>query len=375
MGMSVALYRKLERIGPDLRDALLTLFEEVERNREESVTKREFNELKEIVRDLAEAQLKTEARLEGLTLRVDQLAAAQRRTEERLEELAAAQKKTEERLDSLALKVEELAEAQKRTEARVEELAAAQKRTEERLEELAAAQKRTEQRLEELAAAQKKTEERLDSLALKVEELAEAQRRTEARVEELAAAQKRTEERLEELAAAQKRTEERLEELAAAQKRTEERLEELAEAQKQTEKEVASLARGLKATREQVGGLARSMAYALENEAYRKLPAHLATFHGIVVQDRIVRADVADEEINFFARARKNGKPVILIGESVLRLDDASKLKSLQAKLEKVSALMPEELIPLVVTHYAKPKVLEKAREAGMLVIQSFEWD
>ncbi len=312
MGMSVALYRKLERVDPDLRDALLSLFEEVERNREESVTKREFNELKEVVRDLAEAQLKTEARLDTLTLKI--------------EELAEAQKKTEERLDSLTLKVEELAEAQKRTEERVEELAAAQKRTEERLEELAEAQKRTEERLEELAAAQK-------------------------------------------------RTEERLEELAEAQKRTEERLEELAEAQKQTEKEVAALARGLKATREQVGGLARSMAYALENEAYRKLPAHLASFHGIVVQDRIVRADVADEEINFFGRAQKNGKPLILIGESVLRLDDASKLKSLQAKLEKVSALMAEELIPLVVTHYAKPKVLEKAREAGILVIQSFEWD
>ncbi len=284
MGMSVALYRKLERVDPDLRDALLSLFEEVERNREESVTKREFNELKEVVRDLAEAQLKTEARLDTLTLKI--------------EELAEAQKKTEERLDSLTLKVEELAEAQKRTEERVEELAAAQKRTEERLEEL-----------------------------------------------------------------------------AEAQKRTEERLEELAEAQKQTEKEVAALARGLKATREQVGGLARSMAYALENEAYRKLPAHLSSFHGIVVQDRIVRADVADEEINFFGRAQKNGKSVILIGESVLRLDDASKLKSLQAKLEKVSALMPEELIPLIVTHYAKPKVLEKAHEAGILVIQSFEWD
>ncbi len=375
MGMSVALYRKLERVGPDLRDALLTLFEEVERNREESVTKREFNELKEIVRDLAEAQLKTEARLDGLTLKIDQLAEAQKCTEQRVEELAAAQKRTEERL-------EELAEAQKKTEERlnsltvkVEELAEAQKRTEQRVEELAAAQKRTEERLEELAVAQKKTEERLDSLTVKVEELAEAQKKTEERldsltvkVEELAEAQKKTEERLDRLTV-------KVEELAEAQKRTEERLEELAEAQKQTEKEVAALARGLKATREQVGGLARSMAYALENEAYRKLPAHLSSFHGIVVQDRIIRADVADEEINFFGRAQKNGKSVILIGESVLRLDDASKLKSLQAKLEKVSALMPEELIPLIVTHYAKPKVLEKAHEAGILVIQSFEWD
>jgi len=74
--------------------------------------------------------------------------------------------------------VRELAEAQRRTETRVEELAEAQRRTETRVEELAEAQRRTEARVEELAEAQRRTEAR-------VEELAEAQRRTEARVEEL----------------------------------------------------------------------------------------------------------------------------------------------------------------------------------------------
>ncbi len=101
----------------------------------------DFSELKGIVRELAEAQKRTEAR-------VEELAEAQKRTEARVEELAEAQKRTEAR-------VEELAEAQKRTEARVEELAEAQKRTEARVEELAEAQKRTEIRVEELAAAQK----------------------------------------------------------------------------------------------------------------------------------------------------------------------------------------------------------------------------
>jgi hypothetical protein len=57
--------------------------------------------------------------------------------------------------------MEELAQAQKRTEERMEELAQAQKRTEERMEELAQAQKRTEERVEELAQAQKRTEDEL----------------------------------------------------------------------------------------------------------------------------------------------------------------------------------------------------------------------
>jgi len=66
-----------------------------------TVTKDEFNELKEVVRELAEAQ---------------------KRTEQRVEELAEAQKRTEQR-------VEELAEAQKRTEAEIKELARALKET------------------------------------------------------------------------------------------------------------------------------------------------------------------------------------------------------------------------------------------------------
>ncbi len=98
------------------------------------VSKADFDDLKGIVRELAEAQRRTE-------IRVEELAEAQRRTEERVEELAEAQRRTEER-------VEELAEAQRRTEERVEELAEAQRRTEEQVEKLGRA-------VEELALSHK----------------------------------------------------------------------------------------------------------------------------------------------------------------------------------------------------------------------------
>jgi len=143
MPVSVSLIRKLEQVEPGLREVLLALLEEIDRQREETVTKKEFNELKEIVRELAEAQ---------------------KRTEERVEELAQAQTRTEQRLDSLANKVEELAEAQKRTEQRIEELAEAQKRTEERLEKLAAAQERTEKELQKLVGEHAKTREHVGGL-------------------------------------------------------------------------------------------------------------------------------------------------------------------------------------------------------------------
>ena len=83
---------------------------------------------------------------------------------------------------------------------------------------------------------------------------------------DLVKAQARTEKRLENLADAQARTEKRLESLAKAQ-------EELAQAQKETEKEIAKLSISSNQTRTQLGGLSRSVAYALENEAYRKLLA------------------------------------------------------------------------------------------------------
>ncbi|BCX03309.1 MAG: hypothetical protein KatS3mg053_1247 [Candidatus Roseilinea sp.] len=63
--------------------------------------------------------------------------------------------------------VRELAEAQRRTEQRVEELAEAQR-------ELAEAQRRTEQRVEELAEAQRRTEQRVDNLGKAVGELQRA---------------------------------------------------------------------------------------------------------------------------------------------------------------------------------------------------------
>ena len=63
-----------------------------------------FTDLRDIVRELAQAQVRTEAR-------VEELAQAQVRTEARLETLTA-------RVDTLAVRMEELAQAQVRTEAR-----------------------------------------------------------------------------------------------------------------------------------------------------------------------------------------------------------------------------------------------------------------
>ena len=122
---------------------------------------------------------------------VRELAQAQRRTEDRLSALTEAQQRTEERLNALAGIVKELVEAQRRTEERLDALAGTVK-------ELVEAQQRTEERLDALAGtvkglveAQQRTEERLNALAGTVKELVEAQQRTEKRLDTLSEGQQR----------------------------------------------------------------------------------------------------------------------------------------------------------------------------------------
>lgn len=74
-------------------------------------------------------------------------------------------KSTEENFNKVWKSIEELAEAQKRTEQRVEELAEAQKRTEQRVEELAEAQRKTEHEIRILAGELKDTKTMVGGLS------------------------------------------------------------------------------------------------------------------------------------------------------------------------------------------------------------------
>ena len=220
-------------------------------------------------------------------------------------------------------------------------------------------------------------------LAVAQQDLAQAQGRTEARMEELAQAQQelaqaqgRTEARMEELAQAQGRTEARMEELAQAQGRTEARMEELAQAQGRTERELRLLA-------QELGGLSRSVSYSLENEAYRHLPAFLASHYGINLSERMVRTDVGGEEINLFAFGERNGALVVIVGETKLQLDrrrgtrDALTriLDQLEEKVKVVQAVHPgREPVRLLVTHYIRPTLRSLAHERKVIIAQSFEW-
>ncbi|MFH1908413.1 MAG: hypothetical protein ABIL11_13700 [Chloroflexota bacterium] len=209
----------------------------------------------------------------------------------------------------------------------------------------------------------------LAELKVIVRDLAQAQQRTEQRVAELAEAQQRTELQVQ-------RTEQRVAELAEAQKHTELQVQ-------RTEQQIQRLVQVVEGTNRELGGLSRSMSYALENEAYRVLPALLRAQHGIEVEERIVRAEVGGKEINVFGRGTRAGQPVLIVGEVKLRLDErrgalaaeANALAELDEKIGVVRQVYPDAtIVPLLVTHYARVAFLQKAQERGIIVVQSFEW-
>jgi hypothetical protein len=89
------------KITPTIKQEIVKIVDA--RIREAHVTKEDFSELKNIVKDLAVAQKRTE-------IKVEDLAVAQKRTEIKVEELAEAQKKTETALVTLAESVREMSQ-------------------------------------------------------------------------------------------------------------------------------------------------------------------------------------------------------------------------------------------------------------------------
>jgi len=104
------LTKQLRKGFPENQARLLAhvIIENREEAQKELVKIKDFSELKEIVKRLAEAQ--------------ERLTEAQERTEKKVEELAEAQKSTDNKMGELAEAQKNLAEAQKKTEEVVQEL-------------------------------------------------------------------------------------------------------------------------------------------------------------------------------------------------------------------------------------------------------------
>ena len=167
-------------------------------------------------------------------------------------------------------------------------------------------------------------------------------------------------------------------ELAEAQKRTEMRIEELAIAQSRTEKELRDLVKEHRKTREQVGGLATTVGYTLENASYKRLPELLKRDFGIVT-DRLKRQYVKDNkgsylEVNIVGKANRDGKDMMIIGESKSQLSKKGINEFIQKKLKRFEGVY-KEIFPIVVTHMiSAPDVEEYAKKKGIALYYSYDF-
>ncbi len=137
MPISVEFIRKLEQVSPDLKEILIALLEEIERQREESITVSEFRAF----------TAKTEENSKKVWQTISELAKAQKDTEKRVEELTVAQKNTEKRVEELSLNQIKSEERLSRVEKAIEELAIAQKNTENELKRLIKEHRKTRESL------------------------------------------------------------------------------------------------------------------------------------------------------------------------------------------------------------------------------------
>ena len=119
---------------------------------------------REVVKQELDILLPVSREISDLKIVVHELVQAQVRTEKRFEELVQTYEKSAEGLTTLEKAIHELAQAQAKTEARLEELAQAQAKTEARLEELAQAQAKTEARLEELIVVVKEMQREMTDI-------------------------------------------------------------------------------------------------------------------------------------------------------------------------------------------------------------------
>ncbi len=151
--MSVDIVKKIEKIAdPSLKDILLYIIEQIETIREEMLTKKEFRDFvrnndenfKKVwkaIKELSEAQKRTEKRLDKLNQRVDGLNQRVDGLTQRVDGLTQRVDGLNQRVDGLTQRVDGLTEAQKQTEKRLDQLT-------ERVDGLTEAQKRIEKRLE-----------------------------------------------------------------------------------------------------------------------------------------------------------------------------------------------------------------------------------
>jgi predicted CopG family antitoxin len=166
-------------------------------------------------------------------------------------------------------------------------------------------------------------------------------------------------------------------ELAEAQKRTELRVEELAAAQERTEISLNRLIGRVDLVEDRLEGISNSVGYSLEDKSYKSLP-DLLKKEDIVMEGNMIRRYYRignkDQQINIFAKGRRNGKEILILGEVKVRpskkeIDRFLKIAE-QVRREEGN---PETYLLFVANDY-HPNTEQYLEEKGIRYFWSYEF-
>jgi len=156
-------------------------------------------------------------------------------------------------------------------------------------------------------------------------------------------------------------------------------MEELAEAQKRTETSLAALTAEHKKTREQLGGLSATVGYTLENKAFKALPDLLKADYGITLKGKLIRDHIPDNqgdeiEVNILGKGERDGKEVLIVGESKSQLSAKYIDEFIRKKLNRLQGIHPN-LFPVLVTHMVSSSAVKRyAKEKGLALYFSYQF-
>ncbi|MCX7993235.1 MAG: hypothetical protein N2651_06155 [Fimbriimonadales bacterium] len=128
------------------------------------------------------------------------------------------------------------------------------------------------------------------------------------------------------------------------------------------------------------GGMAMTLGYTLENAAYKALPALLERDYGIRVEGQLTRDYVVgvngeECEVNILGKGFRNGEPVTIVGESKIQLSVQEIDRFIRRKLKPIASRVVNPFPVLVAHMVSSTKVIPHAKEKGIAVYLSYEFD
>jgi hypothetical protein len=337
----------------ELKDKISQVFDEKQANvlleivalvYEQVLKAMDLTEVKNVIKDLAEAQKRTEESLETF----------KRETTENFNRVWNA-------IGQLTQRVDQLAEAQKRTEVSLETF---KRETTENFNRVWNAIGQLTQRVDQLT-------QRMDQLTQRVDQLTQRMDQLTQRVDQLTQRMDQLTQRVDQLT-------QRMDQLAEAQIKTEEQLKELANAQKRVEEVLATLLGRMKTVEERMDWVFHSIGFAVEDKSLRVLP-ELLKKEGIEVKDKLIRRYywIGDDynQINIFGWGKKNGEKILILGEVKMRASkkEVDKFLKIAKEIQKKEG-NPQTFLVFVASDF-HPKVEEYLQNKGIRYFWSYELD